>query len=41
VGPLDATEGLMLNMRIKMIQEVNKTALETEKERDSLHNPLK
>ena len=41
MGPLDATEGLMLNMRVKMIQEVNKTAQETEKERDALHNPLK
>ncbi len=41
---LNATEVLMLNTRIKMIQEraaqANKTALEAEKERDELHNQI-
>jgi hypothetical protein len=41
---LNATEVLMLNTRLKMIQEraaqANKAALEAEKERDELHNPI-
>jgi hypothetical protein len=41
---LNTTEVLMLHTRIKMIQEraaqVNKSALETEKERDELHNQI-
>jgi hypothetical protein len=41
---LNATEVLMLNTRLKMIQErptqANKVVVETEKERDELHNQI-
>jgi hypothetical protein len=41
---LNVTKVLMLNTRIKMIQEradqANKTALKAEKERDELHNQI-
>ena len=41
---LNATEVLMLNTRLKMLQEraaqANKTALEAEKARDDLHNQI-